>query len=43
MRPLPIKSGLTKSIMMLGGIFVGVRIVIALLEQVALLLAYYLA
>jgi hypothetical protein len=43
MKSLPIKSGLTKSIMMLGGIFVGVRIVIALLEQVALLLAYYLA
>jgi hypothetical protein len=43
MKSLPIKSGLTKSIMMLGGIFVGVRIVIALLEEVALLLAYYLA
>lgn len=43
MKSLPIKSGVTKSIMMLGGIFVGVRIVIALLEEVALLLAYYLA
>jgi hypothetical protein len=43
MKSLPIKSGVTKSIMLVGGIFVGVRMVIALLEEVALLLAYYLA
>lgn len=43
MKSLPIKLDVTKSIMMLGGVFVGVRIVIALLEEVALLLAYYLA
>jgi len=43
MKSLQLKASVTKSIMMLGGVFVGVRIVIALLEQVALLLAYYLA
>jgi hypothetical protein len=43
MKPISIRSGFTKSILMVGGVFVGVRIVIALLEEVALLLAYYLA
>ncbi len=43
MKSLPIKSAVTKSIMMLGGLFIGVRLVIALLEEVVLLLAYYFA
>jgi hypothetical protein len=43
MKSTIIRSGVTRSILMVGGVFVGVRIVIALLEEVALLLAYYLA
>jgi hypothetical protein len=43
MKSISIKSGVTKSILMVGGLFVGVRVLIALLEEVALLLAYYLA
>jgi hypothetical protein len=43
MKSLPIKAGVTKSILMVGGLFVGVRLLVALLEEVALLLAYYLA
>ena len=43
MKSLQIKSGVAKGIMMAGGLFVGVRLLISLLEEVALLLAYYLA
>jgi hypothetical protein len=43
MKSLPIKAGVTRSILMIGGLFVGVRILIALLEEVFLLAAYYLA
>jgi hypothetical protein len=43
MKSLPIKSGVTRSILMMGGLFVGVRLLIALLEEVALLLTFYFA
>jgi hypothetical protein len=43
MKSFSIKTGVGRSIVMLGGLFVGVRILITLLEEVALLLAYYLA
>ena len=43
MKSISIKSGVTRGILMMGGLFVGVRVLVALLEQVALLMAYYLA
>jgi hypothetical protein len=43
MKSISIKSGVARSILMVGGLFVGVRLLIALLEEVALLLPYYLA
>jgi hypothetical protein len=42
MKSISIKSGITRSILMVGGLFVGMWILIAFLEEVALLLAYYL-
>jgi hypothetical protein len=41
MKSLPIKSGITRSIMMVAGLFVGVRVLVALLEQFVFLLVYY--
>ena len=43
MKSISIKSGVARSILMVGGLFVGVGIMIALLEEVALLLAFYFA
>jgi hypothetical protein len=43
MKSLLVKAGITKGFLMAGGFCVAVAIFIALLEEVALLLAYYFA
>jgi hypothetical protein len=43
MKSLLVESGVKKMVVLVAGLCVGVAILIAILEQVATLLAYYLA